>query len=165
MLGRSACSNLRVSSADFTALRLDAQVGVLLLPLPRQFIQVAHYFADVLHALRDAVGYRRGDGRLIVAEDEAFLLQNAEALRQHPRRNPLHLPPQGSKARGAICTQNPQNVHGPGPGQDVQQLTEGARRWFFHSLSHGSSSLGYFKVPTIQMQVVIYSNQEAPHVI
>src|SRR6267378_498777 len=137
MLGRSAFSNLRVSSPDFTALRLDAQVGVLLLPLPRQFIQVAHYLADVLHALRDAVGYRRRDGRLIVAEDEAFLLQNAEALRQHPRRNPLHLPPQRSEARGAVCTQHPQNVHGPGPGQDFQQLTEAARGWFFRSLSHG----------------------------
>src|SRR5713226_180266 len=73
----SAFSNIRALSTDFTALRLRAQVGVLLLPLPRQFVQVAHYLADVLHALSDAVGHRRGDGRLIVAEDEASLLQNA----------------------------------------------------------------------------------------
>src|SRR5712691_4854506 len=54
-LSRSAFSNLRALSTDFTALRLGAHLGVLLLPLPRQFVQVAHYLADVFHALRDAV--------------------------------------------------------------------------------------------------------------
>jgi hypothetical protein len=56
-------------------------------------------------------------------------------------------------------------VHGPRPGQDFQQLTEGAIMWFFHGVSHGRSSLGYFTVPTLQKQAVIYSNQEARQII
>jgi hypothetical protein len=37
-LSKSAFSNLRALSTDFTALRLRTRVGVLLLPLPRQFV-------------------------------------------------------------------------------------------------------------------------------
>ena len=36
-LSRSAFANIRVLGTDFTALRLGAHVGVLLLPLPCQF--------------------------------------------------------------------------------------------------------------------------------
>ena len=43
--------------------------------------------------------------------------------------------------------------------QDFQQLTEGAAMWFFRGPSHLISLLGYFTVPTVQIQVVITSNR------
>src|SRR5260370_6606946 len=99
----------------------------LTLPLSRQPFELSQYFLNILHAIGNTVGDGRRDGLLIVAEDKTCALQRSQPFGQHARGDSLDLPPKYSEAGWAVSAKHPQNVHRPGPRQQLQQASDCAR--------------------------------------
>src|ERR1700678_2431884 len=112
---------LRTNALTRRTAATAASTRSLALPLPRQRFQLSQHLLDIFHAVRNAVGHRWRNRLFIVSKDKSRALERAQSLRQHSRRDALHLPPQHTEPRRAVVAQRPENVQRPGPRQQLQQ--------------------------------------------
>jgi hypothetical protein len=122
---RLLSSRLWAVTAGAAARRRRRPAGTV--PCGRQLIQFAENRTQFVHSASWRVCHPWRDGGLILPQDKALGFEQAQTFRQHLRRDTRDLLTQYPESCRSLRRENPQNIQGPGSGQDAEQRGHGAQ--------------------------------------